>query len=156
MEKNNNSKKMIIILIVVISLLSIGGLLYASIALNSEKKDADKYLKEIDYKELKEKVDKKESFILVVTRTDCSHCEAFKPKLKEVLKSNKIIAYEIPTDKLSEDDAKEFKKDYNVLGTPTTIFLKNGEETTVSNRLIGDVSKSKIKERLKSLNYIKE
>ena len=139
-----------------IALLAIGGLFYASITLNKDQKDADKFLQEITYKELKEKVNNKDSFILVVTRTDCSHCESFKPKFKDVLKSNNITAYELPNDKLSEKEAKEFKKDYNVLGTPTTIFLRNGEETTVTNRLIGDVSTSKIKERLKSLNYIKE
>ena len=94
-------------------------------------------------------------FILVVTRTDCSHCAVYKPKLKQVLKDYNIIGYEIATDKLSTKDKSAFNDIANVSGTPTTIFIVNGEEETTTNRLVGDVPTERIISRLKSQGYIK-
>lgn len=154
MKKNEKNNKLAMIIIVVICILSIGGLIYASIVLNKKDEDLSKYLIELNYKELTAKLEKKESFILVVTRTDCSHCEAFKPKFKEVLRDNDIIAYEIATDKLSKKQKAAFNDIANIAGTPTTIFIVNGEEATTTNRIIGDVSTEKIINKLKSLGYI--
>ena len=92
---------------------------------------------------------------MVITRTDCSHCAVFKPKLKEVLSQNNIIAYEIATDKLSTNEKAEFNDIANISGTPTTIFIVDGEEATTTNRLIGDVTTEKIINKLKSQGYIK-
>ena len=155
MEKNRKNSKIAIIIISIISILSIGGLIYASIVLNKKEQDLSKYLVELSYKELKNKLDKKDSFILVITRTDCSHCAVFKPKLKEVLSQNNIIAYEIATDKLSTNEKAEFNDIANISGTPTTIFIVDGEEATTTNRLIGDVTTEKIINKLKSQGYIK-
>ena len=155
MEKNRKNNKIAIIIISIISILSIGGLIYASIVLNKKEQDLSKYLVELSYKELKNKIDKKDSFILVITRTDCSHCAVFKPKLKEVLSQNNIIAYEIATYKLSTNDKAEFNDIANISGTPTTIFIVDGEEATTTNRLIGDVTTEKIINKLKSQGYIK-
>ncbi len=155
MEKNRKNNKIAIIIISIISILSIGGLIYASIVLNKKEQDLSKYLVELSYKELKNKIDKKDSFILVITRTDCSHCAVFKPKLKEVLSQNNIIAYEIATDKLSTNEKAEFNDIANISGTPTTIFIVDGEEATTTNRLIGDVTTEKIINKLKSQGYIK-
>ena len=155
MEKNRKNSKIAIIIISIISILSIGGLIYASIILNKKEQDLSKYLVELSYKELKNKLDKKDSFILVITRTDCSHCAVFKPKLKEVLSQNNIIAYEIATDKLSTNEKAEFNDIANISGTPTTIFIVDGEEATTTNRLIGDVTTEKIINKLKSQGYIK-
>ena len=155
MEKNRKNNKIAIIIISIISILSIGGLIYASIVLNKKEQDLSKYLVELSYKELKNKLDKKDSFILVITRTDCSHCAVFKPKLKEVLSQNNIIAYEIATDKLETNEKAEFNDIANISGTPTTIFIVDGEEATTTNRLIGDVTTEKIINKLKSQGYIK-
>ena len=155
MEKNRKNNKIAIIIISIISILSIGGLIYASIVLNKKEQDLSKYLVELSYKELKNKIDKKDSFILVITRTDCSHCAVFKPKLKEVLSQNNIIAYEIATDKLSTNEKAEFNDIANISGTPTTIFIVDGEEATTTNRLIVDVTTEKIINKLKSQGYIK-
>ena len=152
MKKKN---KIAIVIIVLISFLAIGGMIYASIVLNKKEQDLSKYLVELSYKELKSKLEKKDSFILVITRTDCSHCAAFKPKLKEVLRDNNIIAYEIATDKLSNKEKAEFNDIANISGTPTTIFIKNGEEATTTNRIVGDVTTEKIINKLKSQGYIK-
>lgn len=107
---------------------------------------------ELSYNDIKEKIEKKENFVLCVSRTTCSHCADYKPKLKEVAKENNINIYYIDVDKYDEE---EFSNLISFDGsTPTTIFIKNGEEETTSNRINGDVSKSKIIEKLKSNGFI--
>ena len=110
-------------------------------------------LEELSFDSLKEKITNKEDFILCITSTTCSHCYDFKPKLEEVAKENNIIIYYINYDKY---DVNEFKDLISFDGsTPNNIFIKNGEEETTSNRINGDVSKSKIIDKLKSNGFIK-
>lgn len=151
--KNNIIK----IIIGIIIILAIGGIVYAGIVLNKKNKELDSHLIELNYTELKEKIDNKDDFILVITKTDCSHCEAYKPRLKDVLAKYDINAYEIALDKLSDDEKKVFNEIANVSGTPNTVFFKNGEETTTTNRLVGDIQDEEtIVTRFKALGFIKE
>ena len=109
-------------------------------------------LTEITYDQLVTKINNKDSFILCISRTTCSHCNDYKPKLNEVAKENGITIYYIDVDKYDEE---EFSNLISFDGsTPTTIFVKNGEEETTSNRINGDVTKSKIIEKLKSNGFI--
>jgi len=69
-----------------------------------------------------------------------------------VAKENNINIYYIDVDKYDED---KFSDIISFNGsTPTTIFIKNGEEATTSNRINGDVSKTKIIDKLKSNGFI--
>ncbi|MGN0973881.1 MAG: thioredoxin domain-containing protein [Bacilli bacterium] len=112
-------------------------------------------LKTISLDELKEKLDNKESFILEVIQTDCSHCKEFSPRFKKVLKDNNLTAYQIDTQKLSENEKKEFDSIIYVSGTPTVVFIKDGEEKATHYRISGAVSNDKIIEKLKKAGYIK-
>ena len=108
---------------------------------------------ELNYNDVKEKLKNKENFVLCISRTSCSHCFDYKPKLEEVAKENNIDIYYIDIDKYDEE---EFSNLISFDGsTPTTIFIKNGDEKTTSSRINGDVSKSKIIEKLKSNGFIK-
>ena len=64
-------KKGIILLTIFIGLLFLTG---CSNNLNT--------VKEIDFVTLQSKIDNKESFILVVIQTGCSHCEEFSPRFR--------------------------------------------------------------------------
>ena len=109
-------------------------------------------LTEITYNQLVTKINNKDSFVLCISRTTCSHCNDYKPKLNEVAKENSITIYYIDVDKYDEE---EFSNLISFDGsTPTTIFVKNGGEETTSNRINGDVTKSKIIEKLKSNGFI--
>ena len=113
-------------------------------------------LVEIDYKEFKNLIDNKESFILYVGSTDCHNCSEFTPKFEEVLDEYNIDkAKIIEIDKLSDDDRNEFNKIINVSGTPTVVFIEDGEEKSMTNRINGNVDKEKIISRFKSNEYIK-
>ena len=78
-------KKVLFIAGSLIVILSIVGLIYASITLNKSEENEEKHLIEITFSELKEKINNKESFILLISQESCSHCAEYKPVLKKVL-----------------------------------------------------------------------
>ena len=112
-------------------------------------------LVELTYDEFVQKIDNEESFVLCISRTTCSHCATYKPKLESVAKDYGIDLYYIDIDKYSEEEQDEFEKIINFNDTtPTTVFLREGKETTTSNRLVGDASTSRIIDKLKSNDFV--
>ena len=111
--------------------------------------------KSISYKELNKKLDNKETFFFVVTRDGCSHCEDYIPKVKEVLKEYNIVGYNLNYSDLSESEDEEFYNKYGISSTPTTVFIKDGKEISILQRIEGNVSKEKLITKLKNNEYIK-
>ena len=108
---------------------------------------------EINFKDLKEKITNKDSFILEVIQTGCSHCEEFSTRFRAVLKTNNLEAYSINIYNLSDEERKEFNDLVTISGTPTVIFFDKGKE---ENKISGAVSNEKLEEELKESSYIKE
>ena len=95
----------------------------------------------LSYDEIMEKIDNKESFILCISRTTCSHCNVYKPKLRKVANKYDIKIYYTDVDKYSKNDLKDFNSKISFDGgTPTTLFIKDGKEKTTATRIEGDVS----------------
>ena len=138
-------KKNIIIIIIIGLDIGLGYLLFNS---NSN-------LIELDYHNLENKINNKESFVVCISRTTCSHCNDYKPKLRKVANKYKINIYYTDIDKYTKTDLKKFN---NLIsfdgGTPVTIFIKNGEEKTTATRIEGDVSTDKIIDKLKKNGFI--
>lgn len=110
---------------------------------------------EVNYNELKEKIDNKEDFVLCISRTTCTHCQDYKPKLKKVGYKYNIDIYYIDVDLLSDSDLTKFKDNVSFDGsTPITVFFKNGEEKTTATRIEGDVSEEKLINKLKTNGFI--
>ena len=149
--KNFNTKDKIIILIGICAMILLGAVI-------ADRIMAKSYLSEISYDEVIEKLDNKDTFVLLISQTTCSHCATYKPKLKDVSNEYEIDVYYIDVDLLEEDEYNELNSrlSFKTSGTPLTIFLKNGEETTVANRIQGDSSKDKIIKKLKSNGFISE
>ncbi len=148
-------KKAIIILIFFIVALSVGALVYASVVLKGNENEENKYFQELKINELLEKIENKESFILVITQTTCSHCAEYKPRIRKVLADNKITGYYIEKDLLSEEEEIQLNNIANISGTPTTVFITDGEEKSTSTRISGAKPVDAIKSRLKAMGYIK-
>lgn len=112
---------------------------------------------ELNVNEVIEKVKNKEDFVLCISQTTCSHCADYKPKLETISKKYNIDIFYIDFDKYSDEEKNQFRNYVSFGGsTPVTAFIKNGEEVTSSNRLFGNVSTSKVIEKLKSNGFIKE
>lgn len=115
----------------------------------------EKYIKEITLDQFKEKMANKETFALYVGNENCSHCIAYLPTLKSVLKEYDITIYHLDNSKLSDKEYSEFTTYISISGTPTVAFITNGEEETTLNRIVGEISKEDTIERFKTNGYIK-
>ena len=140
-------KKKVIILVSICVIILIGAFIADRIL-------AKTYFNEIKYSEVIEKIENKESFVLLISQTECSHCISYKPKLEEVANEHKVDIYYIDVDLLSDEESDKLNSYINFSSTPITVFLKSGEETTVATRINGDASIEKIEKKLKSNGFI--
>lgn len=141
------NKKILIIIILVIIL---GSIIF--IYFTNKKNN----LLELTFNEVKEKIDNKESYILCLSRTTCSHCQDYLPRLKRIANKYNVKIYYTEIDKYDDNTYNEFQKTISFDGaTPTTIFFKNGEEKTTATRIEGDVSEDKILEKIKQNGFLK-
>lgn len=147
-------KKFMIFLGVAIAIGAIAAIVYASLTLNKQKEIEDTYLIELSYNELEEKINNKESFVVVFTQSQCSHCHEYKPILKRTLAKVELYAYEIVLDKLTKEEGSKLNDIANVSQTPTTVFIKNGQEINSTSRLLGVQSEDKLIKRFKTFGYI--
>jgi len=113
-------------------------------------------LTEINLKQLEKMMKRKETFILEVMKTDCSHCESFTPKFKQVLKENKIKAYRIDADKMTKKEKSKFDGIIYASGTPTVVFIKKGKTLQNYTRIEGDVPRSVILKKIEDAGFLKK
>ena len=137
-----------VIILVCICLMVLAGAFIADRIIGME------YFKEIKYNELIKKIENDESFDVVLSQTTCNHCASFKPKMKRVANKYKLDVYYIEVDLLSKEESTEFKKYINFEGTPVTVFIKNGEETSIATRIDGNKKTDVIEKKLKSNGFI--
>ena len=114
----------------------------------------DSYLKELSYKELNDKIEAKEKFFFMITQDGCSHCENFIPVVEKVLNDKKVVGYNFNLSNLSDSDRDEFDKLFDVDGTPTTIFIENGTEVSLLQRINGEATEDKLIQKLKNNGYL--
>ena len=106
---------------------------------------------EIEYSDLEEMIDNKDSFILEIVQTGCSHCEEFTPRFRAVLKDNNVTAYSLNLYNVNDEDREKFNDlTTSVSGTPTVLYFENGKET--SNRIYGAVPNEKIEDFLEKID----
>lgn len=146
MKKKKNIFLLIFIVLIVLIIL-----IFGIILLNKNKN-----FLELSYEEILEKIDNKDSFILCVSRKNCSHCQDYKPKLNDISKKYDVKVYYIDIDSFSKKRNKEFSNKFSFDGaTPTTIFFTDGVEKTTGSRIEGDASKEKIVDKFKKNGFIK-
>ncbi len=129
----------------------IGGFLVYKLAFGDTKETK---IIPLTVSELEQKINNKDTFMLVISQTGCSHCEQYLPELDRALSEVNLNAYELNITGLNETNTNTLAKYVSYSGTPTTIFFTNGVEKTTLNRIIGYTSKAKILERLKSLGFV--
>lgn len=147
-KKKKNSKSFVVGILVFITLVAFLLVYY----FYSEKR-----VEEISYTTFFEKWNNKDSFVLVISKTDCRFCELYLPKVEQIAKDYKLKIYYVNVDKFTAEESDSFSEyiDYNS-STPTTVFITNGEEESKLNRINGNVKSEKIIDKLKKTGYIKE
>ena len=113
------------------------------------------YVKEISFKEFKQKMENKETFPVYVGNDHCGHCKSYRPTLERFAKENKIEIYYVNNEKFEEDEYYEFSDYINISGTPTVAFITDGYEESSLTRIVGDIGMERTIERFKLNGYLK-
>ncbi|MDD2181419.1 MAG: thioredoxin fold domain-containing protein [Bacilli bacterium] len=111
---------------------------------------------EIKYKEFTEKIENKETFIFYIGSNDCIYCERYEKALKRAVDKYEVEVFyiDVAQGKLTETENKNFENLINYSGTPTTVFIKDGEVQSRYNRIEGAASTDKIIEAFERNGYI--
>lgn len=107
----------------------------------------------LDYAEYLKKLDNKETFPLVIGSESCSACAMFKGTMETFIKDYQVEVFYIDISKLTEEEYNALKTQTSFDGTPTTVFIKDGELTSYYNRLDGTANYSKVKDIYKKNEY---
>jgi len=89
-----------------------------------------KYIKTISYDELQNKIQSKDTFVLYVGSSSCSHCKAYEPVLEKVLNKYKIEVFYIDVGVLSLSKYNAVMTKVDGDGTPTTVYIEKGKTKT--------------------------
>ena len=88
----------------------------------------------LSYTEYQSKIDNNESFVVILSRESCSHCQNFLPVAKSFAEENSLPMYYIDTDTFTQEEWETFEKSNTFLkknsgnwGTPTTVVLAGKE-----------------------------
>jgi len=114
------------------------------------------YIHELAFNELESKLNNQDSFVLIITQTGCSHCEAYLPVVQNVSNKYKVDFYVLNRTNISDEERTKLKNIANISGTPTTLFYTSGEEKSALNRLVGQATEYRLVEKLTSEGYIHE
>ena len=111
---------------------------------------------EINYEQLKQKLDNKDTFVLLIGSDTCSACASYETTMTKVMKDTKVEIFYVNLHALSEEDYSKIYSKFVVTSTPTTIFIENGEETSTYNRIVGAAKYEDVIDSLKQHGYIGE
>lgn len=111
---------------------------------------------EINFDELMNKIDKKESFLLFIGSATCTACQSFEPTINKVITDYKLDIKYIDVSKITDSESDELLAHFRFRGTPLIVFVEKGEEKDPHNRIVGNQQYSKVVKKLKKNNYIKE
>lgn len=84
-------------------------------------------LKNISPKKILEKIDKKDSFFVLVGEANCQYCQEFLPELSKELNKNKVEIFYLDAnqkDNENKGDLKKVEEKLNIKGFPTLIKFK--------------------------------
>lgn len=104
---------------------------------------------ELSFTEFQAKLENKDSFAVVMGSSTCSACAMYKVTMEEVIKENQVEVFYLGLDTLSKDEYSQIYSKFVVEMTPTTIFIKDGKETSTYDRIIGSASSSEVVKNLK-------
>ena len=104
---------------------------------------------ELSFSEFQTKLENKDSFVVVMGSSTCSACAMYKVTMEEVIRKNQVEVFYLGLDVLSQEQYADIYSKFVVEMTPTTIFIKNGLETSTYDRIVGAVSSSEVIKNLK-------
>ena len=112
---------------------------------------------EVSYSELQTMIENKEDFVLVMGSRQWSHCASYKVTMTDVVNKYDVTIYYIDIYNLTDIELSKLNNKFSFTGTPTTVFVEDGEEKDPQfNRIDGAKDYEYIVNKLKDNGYIKE
>jgi len=108
----------------------------------------------LSFDDLQLKLNDKDTFVLVIGSDTCSACAKYKTTMESIIKDKKLDIYYLDLNSVTDEEYSKIYSKYVINSTPTTIFIKDGLETSTYDRIIGAASYSDIIESLKKHGYI--
>ena len=109
---------------------------------------------ELSYIDLENKLNNKDSFVLLIGSDTCSACASYEKTMQEVMKDTNVEIFYVNLNALSNEDYAKIYSKFVVNSTPTTIFISEGEETSTYDRIIGAANYDKVISSLEKHGYI--
>ena len=107
-------------------------------------------LKNINFNELKEKINNKDSFVVYFSGND----SIFKDKLNSISNEYDLTIYVV--NKVNDNDKNDYQTIINI-ENESIVFILNGQDPSkLSHITDSSVTKKQIIQRLKDMNFIKE
>ena len=85
----------------------------------------------------------------------CKFCAKYLPKIKNIANKYELEIFYVETDEFTADESSAFSNLLSYTGTPTTVFITNGEETSKATRINGNATEEKIINKFKVNGFIK-
>lgn len=119
-------------------------------------------IEEITFENYSKMIENKESFILVLESHECNHCAQYKVTLNNVTKKYNVDFKYLDIANLSEKEYVALSKQIIFKGTPTTVFIEEGQDNScnvfncdLTKRIDGALSYEEVIQTLKNMGYIK-
>ena len=80
------------------------------------------YIHELTFNELESKLNNQDSFVLIITQTGCSHCEAYLPVVQNVSNKYKVDFYVLNRTNISDEERTKLKNIANIV--PNIAFIQ--------------------------------
>lgn len=109
---------------------------------------------EINYEQYVQKLEDKETFSMVIGSATCKACAIFKGTMEKFIEKYQVEVFYIDISKLENEEYSTLKTQISFDGTPTTIFISNGEVTSFYNRIDGSAGLSTVTNAFKNNGYI--
>lgn len=146
-------KKLLLLLVAILLLTGCDKSIYSRYEAVKENEALYEKFQDLTYAEYKEKINNKETFVMLLYQTGCSHCETFEPTLNEVVKYYNLEIYGLNLSTLSEKEYAIVKNKTFVEGTPTTVYIEEGKYI---NKIVGAKDAQGVINFLVNSNYLKE
>lgn len=111
---------------------------------------------ELTFNELQTKLENKDSFVLVLGSSTCSACAKYQEVMKDVISDKQVEIFYLDLQQLSKEEYAKIYSKYVIVSTPTTVFIKEGLETSTYDRIVGAANYTDVIKNLEKHGFIGE
>ncbi len=99
----------------------------------------------ITFEEVQDKMDSKETFTLIITQSDCMHCQDFYDMMGNDLPKHSIELFDLNIDRETPEEEEQIKKEIQEIflgyvGTPNMFYIEKGNIISQYDNITSDIT----------------